>query len=532
MDSSQQYLVNWVNLQLKTKGIKISDVKADFHDGFNLVYLLEVISQQKCDKQLQAPKNELFCLNNLQLGINMAKNMVTNLTVDARNFYNGTEIDEKLIYGFIFDLIINYSIKGIQNELLQLIEQQFLIDSTGNLLSSQGTTDSLLTIKQNKLSDKQALLLWCNRIMKPDNIQVANFTTDWINGEALASILHQFNESSINLNDFRQLISCDEDILKTNFKQLLEQMENLMQVEQIISENFVTNQQEKAMITYLTVVYKQFINNKNKKHNIGLIQRYITHKIELQNLYQHIQELIKQIYKNQDEIQSYCKIFQEEIECEQLSENCKNKCEDITTKYSLILSNLQYQRAEYEQLKQNILSLQLEYGHFQKQQYVAKDLIFQEVISYVEERYIESKQLAVQKFIQLTQFQDQQVLDQLALCWKQNSIDGQMKQEMFLQFLHEQKIDIDLINFDVIFTNTHQASFEEFLLIFNQQKSNKDNKESLIKSIELLKNESGEISMKDISQVLSTNEINWIVDQKINSGDMLDLKQFIYLFDE
>lgn len=44
----------------------------------------------------------------------MAKTMVKNLMINGRNLIQGTDIDVKLITGFVFDLVLHYQVDGIQ----------------------------------------------------------------------------------------------------------------------------------------------------------------------------------------------------------------------------------------------------------------------------------------------------------------------------------------------------------------------------------------------------------------------------------
>ena len=58
-----------------------------------------------------------MCLNNITIALKLVQNTAKQSNVDTRNFYNGADLDEKYIYAFIFDLVLNQSVIGINSEL-------------------------------------------------------------------------------------------------------------------------------------------------------------------------------------------------------------------------------------------------------------------------------------------------------------------------------------------------------------------------------------------------------------------------------
>lgn len=111
--NDEKYFVNWVNMKLKTVGMEIQSVRTDFSDGIKLVAFLEALSGRKAPRKLMEPKNEIYRLQNISVAIDMAKTMVKNLMVNGRNFLQGTDIDAKLILGFVFDLVLHYQVDDI-----------------------------------------------------------------------------------------------------------------------------------------------------------------------------------------------------------------------------------------------------------------------------------------------------------------------------------------------------------------------------------------------------------------------------------
>lgn len=101
-------------MHLAKSNIQISNFATDFADGITFVKFLENLSGKRNTAKMVEPKNEIFKLQNCKVGIDMAKTMVKNLMINGRNLIQGTDIDVKLIVGFIFDLVLHYQVDNIQ----------------------------------------------------------------------------------------------------------------------------------------------------------------------------------------------------------------------------------------------------------------------------------------------------------------------------------------------------------------------------------------------------------------------------------
>ncbi|KAJ8310433.1 hypothetical protein KUTeg_012298 [Tegillarca granosa] len=65
---------NWVNEQLKAKGIVLHDLRADFTDGSHLVTLVEVLRRRKLAGHIAKPINHYEKLQNITVALDAIAN--------------------------------------------------------------------------------------------------------------------------------------------------------------------------------------------------------------------------------------------------------------------------------------------------------------------------------------------------------------------------------------------------------------------------------------------------------------------------
>ena len=73
---------NWVNEQLKSKGLSIFDIRTDFADGTLLLALAEVLQRKKINGVVQKPTHNHEKLHNITIALDaIAKDNVTLISI-------------------------------------------------------------------------------------------------------------------------------------------------------------------------------------------------------------------------------------------------------------------------------------------------------------------------------------------------------------------------------------------------------------------------------------------------------------------
>ena len=75
----------WVNLHLKTTGLKVDDLKTDFQDGIKLLRLVEIISEDELGKFNQNPVSKFQKVENLNIPLKYINSFLHE--VGIRNTY-------------------------------------------------------------------------------------------------------------------------------------------------------------------------------------------------------------------------------------------------------------------------------------------------------------------------------------------------------------------------------------------------------------------------------------------------------------
>ncbi|KAH9509020.1 hypothetical protein Btru_048633 [Bulinus truncatus] len=61
--------MNWVNLQIHSAGLSVSDFEQDFDDGVRLCALVEALQSRKIGRVIKKPMNQHQCLENVTLAL-------------------------------------------------------------------------------------------------------------------------------------------------------------------------------------------------------------------------------------------------------------------------------------------------------------------------------------------------------------------------------------------------------------------------------------------------------------------------------
>eukprot|EP00703_Trepomonas_sp_PC1_P004961 JAP91645.1 Calponin homology (CH) domain-containing protein [Trepomonas sp. PC1] len=244
-DNSQKYFLKWVNMVMKPTGIEIKNLATDFSDGTPLVAFLEQLSGTKCPTKLCPPKNEIFKLQNLNAAMEMAKKMLKNLCVNGRNFISGKDLDVKYILGFIFDLVLHYQVDDID------------VDGCRG---------------------QNGLLMWAQKVTAGhDHCKIDNFSLSWRDGMAFMALAHAYS-NSVDYSQECQKFAAEQQLSKpeqiVQYRQRMGRavslISELMGVEQILDEEFAEFPNDKANITYISLIFKVFgqAKQQNKSQDI------------------------------------------------------------------------------------------------------------------------------------------------------------------------------------------------------------------------------------------------------------------------
>ncbi|XP_065644241.1 filamin-A isoform X1 [Hydra vulgaris] len=209
---------NWVNANLKQRGMSVESIAFGFEDGVKLVNLYEIVAKRSLGKYAKNPKFPNQKLENVSLVLKaMQQDGVKLVSIDSDHVVN---CNFKMILGLIWQLILRYQISGTED-------------------------------KSIKIALKKLLLVWLQHVIPEQNI--TNLTNDWNNGIALCNLINVLHPGSFpEYNHLRQ-----EDAF-SNACRGMKLAEDMFNIPQIISaENMINkNVDELSMITYLSYFTK------------------------------------------------------------------------------------------------------------------------------------------------------------------------------------------------------------------------------------------------------------------------------------
>lgn len=147
--------INWININLSSRDMAITDIETAFEDGVKLVNLFEVISKRTIGKYAKNPKFHTQKMENVALVLKeMELDGVKVVSIDSDCVVKG---NFKMLLGLIWQLILRYQVGGSDPESV-------------------------------KINIKKLLLLWMQHVIPDQNIR--NLTTDWNSGIALCNLIN------------------------------------------------------------------------------------------------------------------------------------------------------------------------------------------------------------------------------------------------------------------------------------------------------------------------------------------------------
>jgi len=170
--TQERTFARWCNQQLRHKSITIPDngLCDELASGTNLAYLLEELTKKTLKGVVSKPSfHQSLANNSLCLKFIAAEGII----LAAIGPEDIVEKKRKLVMGLIWTLILRYQVNKGQ--------------SGGT--SGHGETDSA----------KSELLRWVQNQVKPFNVPVNNFGSDWSDGKVLCALVNSLRPNSINM---------------------------------------------------------------------------------------------------------------------------------------------------------------------------------------------------------------------------------------------------------------------------------------------------------------------------------------------
>ncbi|KAK3581685.1 hypothetical protein CHS0354_022615 [Potamilus streckersoni] len=90
---------NWVNEQLKSRGLRAVDIRTDFEDGLYLIALVEILQRRKLQGVVEHPTHRYEKLHNITMALDaIAKDNVTIINIVTRPIiYQTISIDDRSV---------------------------------------------------------------------------------------------------------------------------------------------------------------------------------------------------------------------------------------------------------------------------------------------------------------------------------------------------------------------------------------------------------------------------------------------------
>jgi len=213
----------WVNKHLIRVQCLIQDLFEDLRDGWLLISLLEVLAH----KQFPRARGRMRChqIQNVQTVLDYLRHKrIKVVNIRADEIVDG---NPKLTLGLIWTFILHFQV--------------------GDVIVTGQTNDS---------SVREALLLWCQRMVEGyRGIHVNDFTKSWTNGLAFLAILHRHRPDLIDMTKARKRPS------RENLKLAFDIAENVFGVTRLLDqEDFddLSEPDERSVLTYVSSLYDRF----------------------------------------------------------------------------------------------------------------------------------------------------------------------------------------------------------------------------------------------------------------------------------
>jgi len=156
----------WVNQKLARRFLKIESVTTGMTDSVNLIHLLEILSEVKCDKKIEPQTIRVKQIDNANRALEFMKKVEVKMTLSPspENLVDG---NEKIMLGMLW---------AIMSKFLKI-----------------GDDDDL--------NAQDALLMWMqNQVNEYKGVHVDNLTTSLHDGLAFCALVHRYRPMLLNFD--------------------------------------------------------------------------------------------------------------------------------------------------------------------------------------------------------------------------------------------------------------------------------------------------------------------------------------------
>eukprot|EP01125_Pyxidicula_operculata_P005277 TRINITY_DN189_c0_g1_i1.p1 TRINITY_DN189_c0_g1~~TRINITY_DN189_c0_g1_i1.p1 ORF type:complete len:897 (-),score=291.77 TRINITY_DN189_c0_g1_i1:46-2736(-) len=203
----------WCNTYLIERNLAIANLETDLSDGVALHNLIEILAGEKImpkpNKLVKLKVQKVEQINRI-LRFVQAKGIKL-VGIGGQDIHDG---NVKLILGLVWILILRFQI-SMSDEV-------------------EGST-------------KSALLDWCNKVLKPQGIEVKDFKGSWQDGRAFCGLVNALESESINLDD------CTPDKAEANLNLAFDKANELFQFPKMLdAEDVLVEPDDLSMMCYIS----------------------------------------------------------------------------------------------------------------------------------------------------------------------------------------------------------------------------------------------------------------------------------------
>lgn len=239
VDVQKNTFTRWANTYLSRKRMQIDELYEDLGDGIRLIALLQIICREKvCKKFNKKPRMRIQKMENLNMAFSFMQKKNVNLTnLGSSDILDG---NQKLILGLMWTLIKSFQVAEIDVE---------------------------------GVSGKDGLLLWVNRSLADyKNVEVKNFSGSWADGMAFCALIHRFYPSLIDFDNLSPANATENVTLAFNVAQDKFKIPQLLNVADVAG---VDKPDEKSIMTYVSLLFKEFASGQQKKKALTTISKAV-----------------------------------------------------------------------------------------------------------------------------------------------------------------------------------------------------------------------------------------------------------------
>jgi len=226
----------WVNMHLgkeREAKLEVDDLSKDFTDGIRLLRLVEIISEEELGKYNKKPISKFQKVENLNIPLKFINSFLKDIGI--KNSYSAENILEEnvtLILGMVWSLILRFNVSEIEE-------------------GDQTAKEGLLLWAKNKVAE-----------VTGGTKVITNFHTNWQDGVAFNALIQAYRPDLTNYN------SLDPNDKKANLVKAFDIAEQQLGIGRLLDADdmvSVMRPDEKSVMTYVSLFWKEFAANKRKR---------------------------------------------------------------------------------------------------------------------------------------------------------------------------------------------------------------------------------------------------------------------------